>query len=100
MRLWQFWSRTLLLTIQYNPPEFIEHLMILGTLILGMRWIFTDNWPYLLLSSNFAFGAAISMWVRETIAPSHRPRIVMVFSVAMLLIYSAYAFADIARYYL
>lgn len=99
MRHWQFWSRTLVLAIQYNPPEFIEHLMIFGTLILGMRWMFTAHWPYLLLSSNLALGAAASIWVRETLTPSHRPRLLMVFAVVTLLIYSVYGFADIARYY-
>jgi hypothetical protein len=100
MRAWQFWWRTLVLSTQSNPPEFVEHLMIVGTLILGMRWMLTDEWAYLVLSSSFAIGAAVSMWVRETMMPSHRPRIVLILAVAMLFVYSFYGFADVARYYL
>jgi hypothetical protein len=100
MRLWDFWWRTLVFSTQSNPPEFIEHLMILGTLILGMRWIFTDEWAYLVLSSSFALGAAVSIWVRETIMPSPRPRIVRILAVGMLFVYSFYGFADVACYYL
>jgi hypothetical protein len=105
MRLWQFWWRTLVLSAQYNPPQFVEHLMIVLMFALGARWILgflgmlTDDWQYLVLSSSFALGAAISMLVRELIIPSPRSRWVVVVAVAVLLIYSFYAFADLVRYY-
>jgi hypothetical protein len=97
MRLWQFWWRTLVLSTQYNPPEFVELMMTSLTMALLVSWEYTHQWPYLVLSSSFAIGAAISMWVREMIVPSHHPRVVLMLAV-MLLIYSLYAFSDIARY--
>lgn len=67
------------------------------TMALLVSWEYTHQWPYLVLSSSFAIGAASSMWVREMIVPSHHPRVVLVLAI-MLLIYSLYAFSDVARY--
>lgn len=99
MRLWNFWWRSLVFTTQYNPPESIERLMILLTMALGLQWGLFDGWPYLVLSSSFAIGAAVSMWVRETLMPSSRPRLVLVLAVGVLLTYSLYAFTDLATNY-
>jgi multisubunit Na+/H+ antiporter MnhE subunit len=97
MRLWQFWWRTLILSTQYNPPEFIELMMTSLTMALLVSWEFTHHWAYLVLSSSFAIGAAVSMWIREMMIPSPHPRVVQVLAI-LLLIYSFYAFADIASY--
>ncbi len=70
--------------------------MVLLSVALALQWAVSDEWPYLVLSSSFAMGAALSMWVRETIMPSHRPRGLLVLAIAVLLLYSVYAFADIA----
>ncbi|HBE21674.1 MAG TPA: hypothetical protein DEG17_16670 [Cyanobacteria bacterium UBA11149] len=95
MRHWQFWWRTLLFSTQHNPPESIEHLMILLTLALGLSWVLQYNWQYLVLSASFAIGAATSMWIRETLIPSPRPRSVMIMLVLLLFSYSLYAFATV-----
>lgn len=93
----QFCWRTLVFSTQQNPPESIEHLMVLLTLALGLNWVFQpDDLPYLVLSSSFAIGAAASMWVREAFVPSPRPRAVMVIAITVLLLYSVYAFANVA----
>ncbi|NEQ27913.1 MAG: hypothetical protein F6K28_54760, partial [Microcoleus sp. SIO2G3] len=88
---------TIIFSTQHNPPEFVELMMTSLTMALLVSWEFTQNWPYLVLSSSFAIGAAVSMWIREMIRPSAHPRVVLVLAV-LLLIYSAYALADIAPY--
>ncbi len=67
------------------------------TMALLVSWEFTHHWAYLVLSSSFAIGAAVSMWIREMMIPSPHPRVVQVLAI-LLLIYSFYAFADIASY--
>ncbi|NEO31974.1 MAG: hypothetical protein F6K36_16365 [Symploca sp. SIO3C6] len=99
MRIWQFWWRTLVLSSQYNPPEFIEHFMILWTLILGLWWGFLPYWPHLVLSASFALGAAMSMLVRELMTPSTRPRSVSVLAIFVLLSYTIYAFTQLPPYF-
>lgn len=98
MRFWQFWWRTLIFSTQYNPPEFVELTMTSLTMALLVSWEFTRAWPYLALSSSFALGAAVSMWVRELIIPSPYPRVVQVLAI-LLVIYSLYAFIDLAQYF-
>ncbi|MBW4650229.1 MAG: hypothetical protein KME06_16305 [Kastovskya adunca ATA6-11-RM4] len=97
MRYWQFWWRSLLLSSQYNPPEFVELVMTTLTMALLLSWAVTQQWPYLVLSSSYAMGAAISMWVREAITPSPHPRVLQILAV-LLLIYSLYTFADLVHY--
>ncbi len=100
MRFLQHWWRTLVFANQYNPPETIERLMVLLSLALAVQWVLLNDWPYLVLSSSFALGAGVSMWVREMIMPSPRPRLVLVLAIAVLLSYSLFAFADLVRNYL
>jgi hypothetical protein len=97
MRYWQFWWRSLLLSSQYNPPEFVELVMTTLTMALLLSWAVTQQWPYLVLSSSYAMGAATSMWVREAITPSPHPRVLQILAV-LLLIYSLYTFADLVHY--
>lgn len=97
MRFWQFWWRSLVLSTQYNPPEFVELLMTSLTMALLVSWELTKAWPYLVLSSSLAIGAAVSMWVREIIIPSPHSAMVKLLGV-LLFIYSMYAFADLALY--
>ncbi|HEY9740338.1 MAG TPA: hypothetical protein V6C90_07595 [Coleofasciculaceae cyanobacterium] len=98
MRLWQLWWRALVFSTQYNPPEFVELIMVgLAIGLLG-RWRFTPDWPYLVLSSSFAIGAAISMWIREQIVPSPHPRVGQMLAF-LLIIYSLSIFAEIANYF-
>jgi len=97
MRLWQIWWRSLVFSTQYNPPELVELMMTSLTMALLMSWEFTHLWPYLVLSSSFAIGAGLSMCVRELIVPSPYSGVVKMLAV-LLLIYSMYAFADVANY--
>jgi len=68
------------------------------TMALLVSWEFSHAWPYLVLSSSFAMGAAVSMVVREMIVPSPHPRIVQGLAI-LLLIYSLYGFADVVHSY-
>lgn len=76
MRLWQYWWRTFIFSIQNNPPEFVEYLMMSFAMGLAIKCFFTAEWPYIVLSLSFAIGAAISMWVREWLIPSPRKPVV------------------------
>ena len=97
MRTWRFWLNTLILSSQYNPPRFVELLMLLLAIMLLGIWNFTPNWPYLVLSLSFVIGASISILVREAIAPSPQMRATQVTAV-LLLIVSIYGFADLVHY--
>jgi zinc transporter ZupT len=103
MRLWNFWINTLILSSQYNPPRFIELLML--TLAIAMLIIATiiPDKPYLVLGLSFVSGASISILVREaisTINDSHSPvyqRLITQFTALLLLGISIYGFADLIR---
>src|SRR5919202_3761483 len=98
MRYWNWWWRSLIFSIQYEPPGFVEYLMMSFALGLGMKWFFSPEWPYLVLSSSFVIGSAISMWVRELMMPSSRkPRVLA--STLLLLAYSISSFVYLARNY-
>jgi hypothetical protein len=98
MRFLQFWWRTLVFSNSYNPPESIERLMVLLMIAFAIQWGLFDGWPYLVLSSSFALGAAVSMWVREIVMPSPHPRAALVLAITILLLYSVYAFANLCFY--
>lgn len=74
--------------------------MILLSIAFAIQWILLDDWPYLVLSSSFALGAGVSMWVREIVMPSHRPRGALVLAIGVLLLYSVYGFTDLVCNYL
>lgn len=95
--MWRFWVNTLVLSSQYNPPRFVELLMLILAITLLGIWQLTPNWPYLALSLSYVVGASISILVREAIAPSPQPRATQVTAV-LLLIISIYGFADLVRY--
>jgi hypothetical protein len=97
MRFLQTWWRTVIFSIQHNPPQFIEYLMVSSAVGLAMRRFFTPEWPYLVLSASLAIGAAVSMWVRELMVPSPHSCVFKLLGVS-LLIYSLYTFADLAPY--
>jgi multisubunit Na+/H+ antiporter MnhE subunit len=97
MTLWRFWFHTLVLSSQYNPPRFVELLMLLLAIALLGIWQITPNWPYLALSLSYIVGASVSILVREAIVPSPQIRATQVTAV-LLLIISIYGFADLIRY--
>ena len=97
MTMWRFWLNTLVLSSQYNPPRFVELLMLLLAIALLGIWQITPYWPYLALSLSYVVGASLSILVREAIAPSPQPRATQV-TALLLLIVSIYGFADLIRY--
>ncbi|ARV58216.1 hypothetical protein BZZ01_05820 [Nostocales cyanobacterium HT-58-2] len=70
MRFWRFWFDTFVLSSQYNPPRFVEMLMVLLAIAMLIVWNFTLAIPYMILGWSFVVGASISILVREAIAPS------------------------------
>lgn len=99
MTIWRFWLNTLILSSQYNPPRFVELLMLLLAITLLAIWqIVPAEWPYLVLSLSYVIGASISILVREAIAPSPQPRATQI-TAFLLLIISIYGFADLVHYH-
>ncbi|WP_346016814.1 hypothetical protein [Chroococcidiopsis sp. CCMEE 29] len=97
MRIWHFWLNTLTLSSQYNPPRFVELLMLLLAIALLAIWSMIPNWPYLVLSLSYVIGSSVSILVREAITPSPQPRVTQITAV-LLLIISICGFADLIRY--
>lgn len=98
MRFWRNWWQTLIFSIQQNPPQFIEYLMVSFATVLAMRRFYTPDWPYVVLSASLAVSAAVSMWVRVLILPMHHRNLFKVLSAA-LLFYSLCTFADLVLYF-
>ena len=96
MRFWRLWINTLIFSSQYNPPWFIEWLMLFMAMVLFAIWGITQQWPYMVLCLSYAIGASISMIVREAIAPSSQTRITQI-TALLLLIISLYGFADLLQ---
>jgi hypothetical protein len=61
MQLWNFYVNTLILSSQYNPPRFIELLIL--TLAIAMLIIATlvPEEPYLVVGLSFVVGSSISI---------------------------------------
>ncbi|MCC5607038.1 hypothetical protein LC612_09625 [Nostoc sp. CHAB 5834] len=94
MRFWSFWFNSFVLSSQYNPPRFVELLMLLLAIaLLAIASILPDR-PYLILGLSLVVGASISILVREAIAPSPQTRITQL-TASLLLIISLYSFADL-----
>jgi len=93
MRFWRFWLNSLILTSEYNPPTFIEGLMLLLAMIVLAIWGITKELPYIVLCLSYAIGASISILVREAIAPSAQTRLTRITALLLLLV-SIYGFAD------
>ncbi|MBD2494343.1 hypothetical protein [Nostoc sp. FACHB-280] len=93
MRFWRFWFNSVFLSSQYEPARFIEFVMLVLTLLLLGIWGFTQELPYMLLCLSYAIGAAISMLVREAIAPSPEAQVSR-FTALLLLLISLYCFLD------
>ncbi|MBD2778265.1 hypothetical protein [Iningainema tapete] len=97
MRFWRFWLHTVVLSSQYNPPRFVELLMLmLAITMLAISTVFSTekSYIYVVLGLSFVIGASMSILVREAIAPSPQTRITQ-FTALLLLIISIYGFADL-----
>ncbi|ADI64966.1 conserved hypothetical protein ['Nostoc azollae' 0708] len=68
MRLWNSYVNTLILSSQYNPPRFIELLVL--TLAIAMLIIATlvPEEPYLVVGLSFVVGSSISILVQEAMS--------------------------------
>lgn len=94
MRLWNFWLNSFILASQYNPPKFVELLMLtLAVAMLLIATILPDK-PYLVLGLSLVLGASISILVREAIAPSPQRKITQ-FTALLLLLITIYGFVDL-----
>lgn len=96
MRFWQIWSETLILATQYNPPRFIELVMLTLALILMGVWSVTAQWPYLVLCLSYVIGSSVSILVRESLNRSSQFHLTQVTAV-LLLIMSFFSFATLIR---
>ncbi|TAF02173.1 MAG: hypothetical protein EAZ77_19290 [Nostocales cyanobacterium] len=103
MRLWNFWVNTLILSSQYNPPRFIELLMLMLAIAMLLIATIIPDKPYLVLGLSFVFGASISILVREGMSARghvHSPfyqRLITQFTALLLLGISIYGFADLIQ---
>jgi hypothetical protein len=96
MRFWHFWLNSFILASQYNPPRFVELVMLmLAIAMLAIAMIVPDT-PYIVLGLSLVVGAAISILVREAIAPSPQTRLTQLTAILLLLI-SFYGFADLIK---
>ncbi|MEH2398856.1 hypothetical protein [Nostoc sp.] len=94
MRFWSFWFNSFVLSSQYNPPRFVELLMLLLAIaMLAIATILPDR-PYLILGLSLVVGASISILVREAIAPSPQTRITQL-TASLLLLISLYQFGEL-----
>ncbi|CAA9293201.1 hypothetical protein AVDCRST_MAG92-4488 [uncultured Coleofasciculus sp.] len=98
MRFWRNWWQIVIFSIQHDPPQFVEYLMVSFAIALLVKQSLTPEWPYLVLSASLAAGAAVSMWVRVLIIPSRHSKIIKLLGVA-LIIYSFGVFAELAPYF-
>jgi hypothetical protein len=98
MRSLRFWFHTFILASQYNPPRFIELLMlIIAIASIGVSILLPKDKAYMVLGLSLVFGSAISILVREAIIPSHENRATQI-TAFLLLITSLYGFADILQH--
>ncbi|HIK07831.1 MAG TPA: hypothetical protein IGS40_24600 [Trichormus sp. M33_DOE_039] len=96
MRFWQFWFNSFVLASQYNPPRFVELVMLMLAIAMLAVAIIVPDLPYLVLGLSLVVGAAISILVREAIAPSPQTRVTQLTAILLILI-SFYGFADLLK---
>lgn len=94
MRLWNFWLNSFILASQYNPPRFVELLMLMVAIAMLIVAIILPDRPYLVLGLSLVVGASISILVREAIAPSPQTKVTRLTALLLLFI-SFYGFADL-----
>lgn len=95
MRLGQFWWRTIAMSIQHDPPRFVEFMMLLLAFFLLVIWVITDKWPYITLSLSYIIGASTSILIREAIVSLSRRQPTQ----AMLLTLFILSFCGVMTYY-
>ncbi|MEA5582418.1 hypothetical protein VB620_13845 [Nodularia harveyana UHCC-0300] len=96
MRLWNFWLNSFIYASQYNPPRFVEFLMLMLAIAMIVIAIILPDTPYLVLGLSLVLGACISILVREAIAPSPEKKLIQ-FTALFLLVICIYGFADLLQ---
>jgi hypothetical protein len=97
MRFWQNFSESLILATRYNPPRFIELLMLILALILMGIWSITEQWQYLVLCLSYVIGSSLSILIRESL--SRPPQIQLTqLTAILLLVMSLFSFATLIRF--
>jgi hypothetical protein len=96
MRLWNFWFNSFIFASQYNPPRFVEFLMLMLAIAMLVLAIILPDTPYLVLGLSLVVGACASILVREAIAPSPHRQLTQ-FTALLLLVISIYGFADLLQ---
>lgn len=85
MESWQFWMNTIIGSSQQNPPRFVELLMLgIAIAMLALSIFFPSEHAYLVLGLSLVVGAAVSILVREAIAPSHQSRVTKITALLLL----------------
>ncbi|MEA5576291.1 hypothetical protein [Anabaena sp. UHCC 0451] len=103
MRFLNTCFNNLILSSQYNPPRFIELMMLSLAIAMLIIATITPDRPYLVLGLSFVLGASISILVRELIStmdhahPFSPQRLITQFTAFLLLGISIYGFADLIR---
>jgi hypothetical protein len=96
MRSWRFLIDTLILSSQYNPPRFVELLMLMLAIVMLAVSTVIPEIPYTVLGLSLVVGASFSILVREAMAPSPQTRITQ-FTAMLLLFVSFYGFVDLLQ---
>ncbi|VXD13416.1 conserved membrane hypothetical protein [Planktothrix serta PCC 8927] len=94
MRSWRIWWQTLVFSTQYNPPQFVEVLMLLLGILLLFLWTLTDQWPYLVLCLSYVVGSSTSMLIREALIPSPHLQLTQALAILLLML-SVYTLIDL-----
>ncbi|MGC9527269.1 MAG: hypothetical protein ACP5D7_17185 [Limnospira sp.] len=94
MRLWQTCWQNLVYSTRYNPPQFIEVVMLMLSMLLLMVWSLTGQWPYLVLCLSYVIGSSTSMLIREAIFPSSHFQLTQWVAI-LLLIMGFYTLMDL-----
>ncbi|MGB3761536.1 MAG: hypothetical protein WBA07_35010 [Rivularia sp. (in: cyanobacteria)] len=93
------WIHTLFLASQYNPPRFVELIMLGMALTMLTIYTLLASLPYLILGFSLVIGASASILVREAIAPTPQTRITKI-TALLLLVISIYGFADELKFFI
>ncbi|MEL6462592.1 MAG: hypothetical protein AAFQ91_30940 [Cyanobacteria bacterium J06621_15] len=90
------WIHALFSVSQYNPPRFIELVMLGIALIMLTISTFISDLPYLVLGLSFVVGASASILVREAIEPTSQTKITKITTLLLLMV-SIYVFAGLLK---
>jgi len=101
MRIWNFWINTLISSIEYHPPRFVELLMLMLAIPMLIISIIIPDKPYIILGLSFVIGASTSILVREAMCYNGENYTFLIegritqFAALLLLGISVYGFADL-----